>query len=641
MTPIHRLISRGLAFLLPALFLLLASASAMAQSDPPGRVAGLSWREGSVVFAPEGENEWIDLPVNRPLTRGDRVWTDRGARAELQLGSATLHVAGQSHLAFYELDDEVLQLSMTQGVLNARVRDLAPRENFEIDTPNLAARALQPGDWRVDVDAANGVTRVVVHSGRVAVYGERGESVTLAGGQQMAFTGRALEQAGGAFPGRDAFDSWAAERNRQEDQSVSARYVPREVIGYSQLDNHGSWGQDPGYGAVWYPRVTVADWAPYRYGHWSWIQPWGWTWVDDAPWGFAPFHYGRWALIGSRWAWVPGRIGPRPVYAPALVVFVGGAAGSDWRLRLNSGPGIAWYPLGPGEAWHPTYRTSTVYISNVNRNIGPQRDGRPDHQFRHRAEAITAVPVNDFNRGRPVREHWQRVQPAQIANAPVVNSVGALPPRPERIAPERREAPPRLQQTPPPAAALPAAPSRGFAPPGLARPMPVTPGRPEEARNPRGEQEQRGQREQQERAQREQEQRQQRDAGVRQQQERQQQERAQQERAQQEKIQQDRAQQERVQREQERQQRDAAARQQQERAAREQERAQHEQERQQRQQQRAVPPPQAAPQAAERPARPAARPPEEARPQPQQRPQRPQRDDDDGKRGQGRGRSDN
>ncbi len=607
MNPIHRLVSRGLAFLLPVLVFLLGCTAAMAQADPPARVAGLSWRDGSVVFAPEGDSEWTDLPVNRPLTRGDRIWTDRGARAELQLGSATLHVNGQSHMAFYELDDQTVQLSITQGAINVRVRDLGPRENFEIDTPNLAVRAMQPGDWRVDVDAS-GVTRVAVRSGQVAVYGERGESVALAGGQQMAFAGRALEQVASGRAGFDTFDTWAADRNRQEDQSLSARYVPREVIGYSQLDNYGNWSQDPGYGAVWFPRAVVADWAPYRYGHWTWIQPWGWTWVDDAPWGFAPSHYGRWALIGSRWAWVPGRMGPRPVYAPALVVFVGGSGGgNDWNFRVGSGPGVAWYPLAPGEAWWPTYRTSNVYITNVNRNIVLDRQARPRHVFRERGEAITAVAVDDFNRGRPVREHWQRVQPSQIANAPVANAIAALP-RPERVAPERREAAPRLQQMPPPAAVMPPVPSRGFAPPGLARPMPVAPSRPEEVRNPRAEQE-RGQREQQERAQqeraqREQEQRQQRDVGARQQQERVQQERAQQERLQQDRVQQ-------------------------ERAAREQERQQRDQERQQqRQPPRAVPAPapapQAAPQANERP-----------RPQPQQRPQR---DDDEDKRGRARGR---
>jgi hypothetical protein len=433
-----------LALPLAALLLGLASAAATAQApdtDPPGRVANLSWRDGGVVFAPAGEDEWIDLPVNRPLTRGDRLWTDKGARAELHLGSATLQVDDETHLGVTELDDEDAQLILMQGSLNARVRELDSGENFEVDTPNLALRALTPGDYRVDV-SPQGVTRVTVRSGRATVYGEGGNAIELAAGQEMTFSGRNLARASDPFGPRDGFDRWAAERNQREDQSLAARHLPRAVVGYSQLDTHGSWDTVAEYGTVWYPRVTVADWAPYRYGHWSWIAPWGWTWIDDAPWGFAPFHYGRWAQIGSRWAWVPGRIGPRPIYAPALVAFVGGVGGSSsWSLTLGSSPGIAWYPLGPGEAWRPSYRTSTVYLSNLNRHYS-WRDR--DHAYRRHAWAVTAVPLDDFRRGRPVHDRWQRVRPEAIAQAPLVQQL------PQRIARgEWRGDRPRLAAQPP------------------------------------------------------------------------------------------------------------------------------------------------------------------------------------------------
>src|SRR5439155_1303456 len=83
-----------------------------------------------------------------------------------------------------------------------------------------------------------------------------------------------------------------ARRDRRWDDARSARYVSRDVIGYEDLDDNGDWRDTPEYGAVWVPRRVVAGWAPYRYGHWAWVEPWGWTWIDDAPWGFAPFHYG-------------------------------------------------------------------------------------------------------------------------------------------------------------------------------------------------------------------------------------------------------------------------------------------------------------------------------------------------------------
>lgn len=449
-----RLFWRSLPWLAALLLLSLASvAFAQAEADPPGRVAFVSARDGSVVFAPQGEEDWVELPQNRPLTAGDRLWSDRGARAELQLGSATLHVDSESHVGLSELDDRAAQFILQQGSVNARVRELAQGENFEIGTPNVAFRALQPGDYRIDVDTQSGETRIVVASGMAAVFGEGGESVQLGAGQQASFAGRSLAQVNSPRFRQDDFAAWAANRNQLEDLSIAARHVPRGVVGYAQLDQHGSWSQDANLGAVWYPRVVVQDWAPYRYGHWSWIQPWGWTWVDDAPWGFAPFHYGRWTMIGHRWAWVPGRMAARPVYSPALVVFMGGG-GSQFSFSVGNGPGVGWYPLAPGEAWWPTYRTSPRYVNfaNFNINLGAYPRHYRDHHWRHRHHAITAVREEDFRRARPVQRHWQSVLPQVAGQA----QIGVAPQRPDFR--REREASPRLHAAP--AGAMPAAPHR-------------------------------------------------------------------------------------------------------------------------------------------------------------------------------------
>ena len=120
-----------------------------------------------------------------------------------------------------------------------------------------------------------------------------------------------------------------------------------------------AWETAPEYGAVWYPASVASDWAPYRNGYWTDVGAWGPTWVDYAPWGYAPFHYGRWVWRGSYWGWVPGPVAVRPVYAPALVVFVGGPRFSISVSVGNRGPGyVGWFPLGPREVYVPTYRTS-------------------------------------------------------------------------------------------------------------------------------------------------------------------------------------------------------------------------------------------------------------------------------------------
>jgi hypothetical protein len=419
-----------------SLLLLLFGAAGAVRADPPARVGRLTTIEGSVSFAPAGDNEWTEAQPNRPLTRGDRVWTDRGTRTELQIGSAAIRLDGQTSVDIQALDDDSAQLSVTQGSVYVRVRSLPEGENFEIDTPNLAYRAAYPGDYRIDVDPVQGSTRVTIHSGTGTVYGEAGQTQTLGGGQQITFRGRALVQlTAQESPPQDAFDRWAGERNRREDQSIAARYVPREVVGYQQLDPYGQWRRNEAYGAIWFPQGMPAKWAPYRQGHWDWVAPWGWTWIDDAPWGFAPFHYGRWALVDGQWAWVPGRLSVRPVYAPALVAFVGGST-SD----------IAWFPLAPGEAWQPPYAASPLYISSVNRNLPVAAPA--SYAYQRQSEALTTIALPEFQRGRPNAGGWWRLATNLLTSAPIVPP----PPLPERALAAARDVKlaRKMPQVPPP-----------------------------------------------------------------------------------------------------------------------------------------------------------------------------------------------
>lgn len=443
--------------LAPAL-MLAASATLAAAADPPGRVARLNDVEGSVTSAPAGDNEWTDAQVNRPLTRGDRLWSDRGTRAEFQVGSSAVRMDSRTRLDIVALDDESAQFSVSGGSVYVRVRSLAEGENFELDTPNLAFRAGYPGDYRIDVDTQQGTTRVTVHAGAGTVFGEGGQPLPIAGGQQITFRGRALAQVNAQeSPPEDAFDRWAAERNRHEDQSVAARYVPREVVGYEQLDPHGQWRRTDAYGAVWVPQGLPAGWAPYRQGHWDWVEPWGWTWIDDAPWGFAPFHYGRWTQLDGQWAWVPGRLSTHPVYAPALAAFIGGSGD------------IAWFPLAPNEPWQPPYAASALYISNVNRNI--PLAPLASYAYQRKPEALTAVALAQFQHGRPSAGGWWRVAKNVLTSATIVTpplqqhamataarDVRPAPPPPGPVRQTVAQVPtPAAAPTPPHAPAAPAA----------------------------------------------------------------------------------------------------------------------------------------------------------------------------------------
>src|SRR5215469_9875359 len=330
--------------------------------DPPTRVARLAYTQGSVSFQPAGTNDWVAAGLNRPMTTGDKLWSDNDSRVELQLDGSLLRLSQNTGCSFLNLSDNVTQVQLTAGTLLVRVRRLDENETYEIDTPNLAFSVLRPGLYKIAVNENGDATEVTTRSGEGEVTGggaaytiHAHDSYLFSGSDQLYATRQQTDE-------QDQFDAWATSRDQRWEDSRSEHYVSDDVIGYQDLDEYGRWRQTPNYGYVWFPRVTESDWAPYHYGHWDYIEPWGYTWVDDEPWGFAPFHYGRWMNYEGAWGWVPAAprgesaAYVRPVYAPALVAWLGGVAGAD----------IAWFALGPREVYVPAYPVSRSYVDQVN-----------------------------------------------------------------------------------------------------------------------------------------------------------------------------------------------------------------------------------------------------------------------------------
>jgi hypothetical protein len=342
----------------------VVSAAVMADDDPPGRVARVQYMSGQVSMQPGGVNDWVPAVLNRPLTTADRLWTDQDARAELDLGRAAIRAGQQTSMTLTNLNDNIMQVELDQGTLDLQVRRLFDGETYEIDTPNLAFTVMRTGEYRLDVDPNGDTTVVTVWHGEGVATGDN-RAVKIKGDQQARFSnGTSLAHQMYDDPQRDGFDDWCRVRDRREENSESARYVSPDVIGSEDLDHYGRWQMTPDYGAVWVPAVATG-WAPYHYGHWAWVEPWGWTWVDDEPWGFAPFHYGRWVYYGDAWGWVPGPRVVRPVYAPALVAWVGGG-GVSVGISIGAAPTVGWFPLGYGEPYLPPYGGSRNYFRQVN-----------------------------------------------------------------------------------------------------------------------------------------------------------------------------------------------------------------------------------------------------------------------------------
>jgi hypothetical protein len=416
------------------------------QADPPGRVARLDYSSGSVSFQPGGEGDWVEAVNNRPLTTGDNLWADQNSRAELQVGSTSFRMNSETSVTFLDLDDHTTQIKLSQGTLEFRVRHLDDGDTFEIDTPNLAFGVQRTGEYRIDVNANGDQTVATVWSGRGEVTGG-GSSYIVVAGQQATFGGTdQLDHQIAQLPDHDDFDNWAISRDQREDRAESANYISTEMTGYEDLDDNGHWHYVANYGPVWTPAGVAGDWAPYRYGHWAWVDPWGWTWVEDEPWGFAPFHYGRWALVESSWCWVPGPVVVRPYYAPALVAFIGGGG---FSLSAGvGGAGVGWFPLGPREVYVPWYRTSREYVNTVNitntRVSLPQVTNVYNVYNSHSASAsvtrityvnqrasngVTVVSRDTFINAGPVSRSIVHVDERQIASAPVTRQIDAQPVR--------------------------------------------------------------------------------------------------------------------------------------------------------------------------------------------------------------------
>ena len=427
-------------------------------ADPPSRVARLSYMEGDLGFLPAGARDWSDASINRPLTTGDRLSSGRDSRAELELGGGALRIAGRTDVGLLDLNDRIAQVELTQGTLSLTVRHLDQDQSYEIDTPTVALVVDQPGAFRVDVEGDGRGTRVTAFDGYATVYGEHNAQRSINAGRSYRFDDSSLASVTiSDIGGEDAFDAWSRERDRRYAQSTSRQYVSDDVIGYQDLDQYGDWQTTSDYGAVWFPNDEGSDWAPYRDGHWAYIAPWGWTWVDDAPWGFAPYHYGRWVYVHGDWGWIPGPIGMRPVYAPALVAFVGSGG---WSVGIGSGP-VGWFPLGPGEIYNPWYHASRGYYSEVNitnirerhrhhrrRLIGDiddhynhYREDRPmrgeHYANRDAPRGFTAVPGTAFAGGRHVQRDLLRVDRRELAAAPVLSRGATLRPAPIRRAASR------------------------------------------------------------------------------------------------------------------------------------------------------------------------------------------------------------
>jgi hypothetical protein len=451
---------------------LVWSSVAQAQSEPPGRIGRLAFTDGTVSLHDNEQSQWTPAVVNMPLSTGDSLWTEPTARSEISLAGTRIRMAGATELDMLAVDDTQTRLQVDQGRIDIKTQAMDTSQPYQIITPRGTISLLQQGDYYVEAGSTEDPTQIGVRAGAAQIQGLNGQLLAVRAGEVGEVTGdaatpqlRTIHSAPPALPA-----TWA-DRDRQVSYDQPPQYLTAGVTGYEDLNQYGTWVDDSSYGEVWIPRSVPSGWAPYRTGHWVYEQPWGWTWIDDQPWGFAPYHYGRWANRQGRWMWLPPQRDVRPVYAPALVAFVGGVELSAALSRQSSAP-VGWFPLGPREAYVPPYTTNRDYYQRINRPARVEDqvlNERWQRAERHEAAAgqnqpaaalmnqrfATVVPATAFVHSQPVSRAALQVAPDKIAAAPVAPV--AAPPAPTASV-----------------AAVPAAAAPAGAAPNAARP-PATP----------------------------------------------------------------------------------------------------------------------------------------------------------------------
>lgn len=444
---------------LTLLFALAPGAKAQdGDRDPPARAARVASVVGDAWLFDQDSREWTRISRNQTVGEGDRLRTDERARVSLRVGSTTIWVDERSDLEFSQLDEGQTLLQLDRGDVALRLRSSQNATETRLRTREGTALPEREGLYRVEqLDRGS---KVYVWQGRMRFEWARAASpVSLGTGEQVELWWPDGPRAERSPLYSDGFGDWVLAENREEGDrqyAGSARYVSPEMTGAEDLDRYGRWETAPDYGSVWVPTtLVVADWAPYRYGHWAWSRLWGWTWVDDAPWGFAPFHYGRWVNWGGRWCWAPGPYVHRPVYAPALVGWVGGGAVSV-GISIGSRPPpphFGWYPLAPREVYVPAYRHSPRYVSRINdpRDLRDPVTVQRPNRYRDVPSAVSMLPAPGAAiQPMPVRGPDRKAEPGWARPLPVApgrrDLAAVLPAAPTR--PAETELPRRAPRAP-------------------------------------------------------------------------------------------------------------------------------------------------------------------------------------------------
>ena len=396
--------------------MLLGPQRVKAQDGPAPVVARLSVAQGDVSTLRCDSKEWLATTTNAPVVHGDTISTGPGSRAEIQLDyENVLRLDQVTEAKLADLTRTRIQIQVASGLATFSVFK-GTDADLEIDTPNMAIHALGEGVYRIQVNSAES-TQLTVRRGHAEVTTPQG-GTNVDKGQIIYVKGTEYpEYQMAQWNDKDDWDRWNDDHDHAIFDAQSWQHTNHYYTGSEELDRYGDWIQVPGYDWCWTPYVD-AGWVPYRDGRWVSDPYYGWMWVGYEPWGWAPYHYGRWFSYDGNWCWWPavGFDGPRPIWGPGYVAFLGFGGPHG-----ESGPGvgfdsIGWCPLGPRDRFNPWWGRgrgfASTEINNINTVPAPRLNDPAGRDYgtnlqgimtnAHLRSAITTVSAQNFANGRIV-----------------------------------------------------------------------------------------------------------------------------------------------------------------------------------------------------------------------------------------------
>jgi hypothetical protein len=399
--------------------LLTTSASA----DSKIRIVRLSEVQGSVQISHGGGDSLGRAFINLPVVEGTRVKTGVDGRAEVEFeDGSTLRLAPGTEIKFTLLSlasdgSKMNTAQLIAGTVYANVHANKGRDkrgdefvlNFareSVTVPDAAHfRLALEGNSRATLAVFKGKCDTTLPSEKFEVSDKHGATIRFANdlppkaevASQSSSTEMQAEDAATGKESKDTFviaknfepqpsDAWDRQQNEYHDRNLSgatrASVASPYSYGMSDLNYYGNFLSVPGYGNVWQPYFTGANWSPFLDGAWAFAPGAGYMWVSGYQWGWMPYHYGTWAFASPYgWFWQPGLWNsyaamPKVVNAPATAkIPTAPATGHQTAMvgrGLSSNPGegtLKVLTITPGSAGFGVPRGSIEHLNHLARKM--------------------------------------------------------------------------------------------------------------------------------------------------------------------------------------------------------------------------------------------------------------------------------